>query len=343
MVVNQESLKEAEAILFTVSGGIGRNIQATAVVRAIKKAYPDKKLSVICGCPDVFLKSPYIHKVYNLGSPAHVYEPFFKETKTVLINVEPYQHYDYIYKKKHFVECWCEQIGVPCDGIYPEIFFTDNENRMAEIQINAYEKDFILCQFLGGKLPQNDSEREKLISEFGMYKRSIPQKVQQGIVDSLINKGFTVGVVCDKTQFCPSMAVRINQPIRAIVSLLPYVSEVIAIDSFLQHATACFKKKSLVVWGGTSPKVLGYDSNMNLTKEACDSPMCHRPNSYLWDFESNGFAWDCPHNEACLKYTVEEIINAFDEMTNKRVGKPKGERKVVNGERKEADCNCPNK
>lgn len=338
MLSNQESIKDADAILFTVSGGIGRNIQATAVVRSIKKAYPDKKLSIITGYPDIFLKSPYVHKVCNLGSPVLVYDTFFQEKKTILINVEPYQHFDYIYKKKHFVECWCEQIGVPCDGIYPEIFFTDNEKRMAEIQVTAYEKDFVLCQFVGGKIPTNESEREKIISEFGMYKRSLPEKVQQGIVDELIKKGFTVGVVCDKAQFCPSMALRINQPIRAIVSLLPYVAEVIAIDSFLQHATACYKKKSLVIWGGTSPKVLGYENNVNLTKEACDTPFCHRPNSYLWDFESNGFSWDCPHNEACMKYEIVDIMKAFDEMTNQRIGKAKEERKVKNEE-----CKCPTK
>lgn len=116
MLSNQESIKDADAILFTVSGGIGRNIQATAVVRSIKKAYPDKKLSIITGYPDIFLKSPYVHKVCNLSSPVLVYDTFFQEKKTILINVEPYQHFDYIYKRKHFVECWCEQIGVPCDG-----------------------------------------------------------------------------------------------------------------------------------------------------------------------------------------------------------------------------------
>jgi hypothetical protein len=112
-----------------------------------------------------------------------------------------------------------------------------------------------------------------------------------------------------------------------MLALIPHVAEVIAIDSFLQHGVAMFKKRSLVVWGGTSPDVLGYDQNVNMIRKACTTPMCHRPNSYLWDFDSTGFLWDCPYNDVCMDYTSEDILDQFDKMTGGRRGKSRGQGK----------------
>ena len=103
-------------------------------------------------------------------------------------------------------------------------------------------------------------------------------------------------------------------PIRSIVALTKYVRGIITIDSFLQHGAAAFKKKSLVLWGGTSPKVLGYDCHTNLTREVCKTPFCHRPNSFLFDFEPTGFMWDCPENDLCMEFPVEQIVEEFEKI-----------------------------
>ena len=122
MMNNKKAIKEAKNIILWVTGGVGRNIMATAVVRNIKKAYPNKDLIVIAGCPDIFLRNPNIRRVLRMGQCFYFYEDYILNSKSFVINVEPYQSYDYIYKKKHFVECWCDLIGIPCDNIYPEIF-----------------------------------------------------------------------------------------------------------------------------------------------------------------------------------------------------------------------------
>jgi len=314
MLPCKQSIKEADYLMLIVQGGIGRNIMATAVVRNLKKAYPKKDLVVVAGSPEIFLKNPNIKRVMSLARPGYIYEDYIKSSKTIVINVEPYQSYDYIYRKKHLVECWCDLIGIPCDNIYPEMFFSENEKKMAKLFVDKFDKDMILIQHVGGKNPKDKSEKEKIIAESNMYKRNLPKEVTQAIVDGVISKGYMVGSVQAENQFLPSMAEKITFPLRAIIALIPHVAQVISIDSFLMHGAACFKKETICVWGGTNPKVLGYPNNINITKKACDTPMCHRPNSYLFDIESTGYMWDCPHSDCCMDHSSEEILLALDKM-----------------------------
>lgn len=309
-----EAIGKIDNIVLVVNGGIGRNIMATAVVRSIKKAFPEKDLIVVAGCPDIFLKNPNVKRVLRLGQSLYFYEDYILNSQSYVISVEPYQHHDYIYKQKHFVECWCDLIGIPCDSIYPEIFFNENEKRMAQLFLSKFDRPMVLIQHSGGINPKDKSEKEQLTAQSAMYRRNIPKDIIQRVADILISKGYMIGSVQNENQFCISMAEKIQFPIRAIIALVPEVAGVIAIDSFLQHACAVFKKQSLVLWGGTSPRVLGYDSNVNLTKEACPNPMCHRPNSYLFDIEPTGYMWDCPHNDICMHYDPDYIVEQVEKI-----------------------------
>ncbi|MFC1709710.1 glycosyltransferase family 9 protein [Candidatus Omnitrophota bacterium] len=326
MIASKKSLKEAKNILFVVTGGLGRNIMSTAVVRNLKKAYPDKKLIVACGMPDVFLKNPNVYRTYNLSQPVFLYEDFIRNNKTIVIQVEPYQNYDYVYRKRHFVQVWCEMIGIGCDNIYPEIFFTDTEKKMAELYLHKFDKEMVLLQGEGGKPPPNNSEKERIVARSLMYKRSLPTETMQKITDKIIEKGYMVGSVGTENQFYPSMAEKINFSARAIIALIPYVAGVISIDSFLQHGCAIFKKKATVLWGGTDPKVLGYEFHDNLVREVCPTPKCHRPNSYLWDFETTGHPWDCPYDDKCMNFSTEKVMKSFNSLTGGKDGRKKEER-----------------
>jgi len=337
--MNQESIKDADCIAFVVTGGIGRNIEATATIRSLKKTYPDKELHVIAGCPDIMLLNPNIKKVHRLGQHQYFFEDYILNKKTVYLEVEPYRHYDYIYKRKHFVECWCDELNIPCDGIYPEIFLNKNEQRMAEMFLEKFKDPIILIQASGGKNPNGNTEKDRLISASEMYQRNIPEKIIQYVADYFIKQGYMIGSVQSENQYVIKGAEKIMFPIRAITALIPHVSGLICIDSFLQHASACFKKKSLVLWGGTSPKVLGYDCHVNLVndKSTCNNLHCHRPNSYLFDMEINNFPWQCPLNASCMDFDPDYIIEEFKKIL-KETGNGESENKIIE-EVKENKCN----
>lgn len=314
--MNPEMVNDAQNIMLVVQGGIGRNICASAVVRAIKKAHPLKPLAVLCGCPEVFNKNPNVKKIVNLSHPGSVYDPFVKDSKTIILTAEPYQNYDYIYRRKHFVECWCDEIGVPADGIYPEMYFSIAEMEMGLDWLHRFSGKMVLFQHQGGKIPTTNAAKDKMIAKNGMFRRNLPETVAQEVTDGLIERGYYVGSVGHENQFLPKQAEAIKFPPRAVTALIPNVRAVITIDSYLLHAAACFKDKTptLALWGGTNPKVLGYPTHRNMTRSACDTPMCHRPDSFLFDNDTSGYTWDCPHNDICCNYTSEEILNAFDEM-----------------------------
>ena len=53
-----------------------------------------------------------------------------------------------------------------------------------------------------------------------------------------------------------------------IIALVEECDVWISIDSMLQHLVAYHKlKRGIVIWGKSSPKVFGYESNINLLKD----------------------------------------------------------------------------
>ncbi len=305
--------------LFVVHGGIGRNIMATAVIENMKRQYPQLEINVLAGCPEVFLRNPHVKRIHNLSHPSYVYEDYVIDKKALVINVEPYQHFDYIHRQKHFVQCWCEMIGIQCETIRPKIYFNISEDEMAKDYLRKFDRRMILIQSQGGKVPERKAKKEKIIAQAGMYRRNLPEHVTQEVVDGLIDRGYMVGSVAHENQFLPKGAEQVRFPIRAIVALIPLVEMVVSIDSFLLHGAACYGEDVSVVstWGGTDPRVLGYPWQKNLVREVCDNPMCHRPNSYLHDIEETGFMWDCPHNDLCMNFDAKTILKEIDFMLKK--------------------------
>ena len=65
-------------LIFSVNGGIGKSITATAVCKAIKKKYPESKLIVVSGYDEVFLNNPNVHRSFNFNSLSYFYEEFIE-------------------------------------------------------------------------------------------------------------------------------------------------------------------------------------------------------------------------------------------------------------------------
>jgi len=55
-------------IIFEINGGIGKNIMATAVCKAIKTQYPNDKLIVVTAYNDVFIYNPNVDRCFNFIS-----------------------------------------------------------------------------------------------------------------------------------------------------------------------------------------------------------------------------------------------------------------------------------
>jgi hypothetical protein len=288
-------------IIFICDGGIGKNIMATAVIRAINKKFPDDKLVVVSGYPDVFLNNPRVWRSLPFGLP-YFYDEY--AAGSMILKSEPYLHADYLGQRRHLIDCWCEQLGVQSDGLKPELYPTLSERELAQAFVLG-KKPLLLLQASGGPVPQ--SLEQSITGRATMHARSLPLPVVQELVNRL-SGSFNIACPQQGQQMIPSGVTPITS-LRLAFALVPHAMKLIVIDSFLMHAAAAFSKQAVVCWGGTSPAILGYECHVNLTKDVCPTPRCHRPNSYLMDYLAGGKSWECPYGQRCMLYSPDEIID----------------------------------
>lgn len=309
--------EKVRTICYVVEGGIGKNLAATAVIKSIKTAYPDKRIIVIAGCPEVFFYNPNVYKTFNFNNPLYFYEDYINE-ETVIFKTEPYLDYDYMNKTKHLIECWCEDFGVPCVTKVPDLYFLENELDAAKIWIDEKtekKRGIVFIQWIGGKIPEDKSKQQLKFSVATMFRRALPLDTIKEVVEELIKKEYAVGIVGHENFPQIEKTEKVFFPIRSTIALFKHATTFIGVDSFMQHACAsdAIDKRGIVCWGGTSPISLGYNKHVNLVRNVCPTPFCHRPNSYCFDIQQHGAMWDCIHGEQCMKYSSKKILETFDE------------------------------
>jgi len=114
-------------IIFDVSGGLGKSILSTAVLKAIKKHYKGAYIIVLTSYPDVFINNPNVNRVILHGSVTNLHKDFIHNKEAKVFISDPYSNSDYITESKHLIEIWCNMCGVEYNGEHPEIFLSKAE------------------------------------------------------------------------------------------------------------------------------------------------------------------------------------------------------------------------
>ena len=242
-------------VVFWVEGGIGKNIAATASIDSIKAAYPDREIVVIGSWPEVWLHNPKVHRFYKHGQHPYFYYDYMKDKDTVVMRNEPYCSHDYFYSRKHISQIFCECNGVDFIGGKPEIYLTPTEIGEAIHVLNSTPKPALLFQSHGG-LPQKDKR-------FSPWLRSLPFDLSLQLKSGLEEK-FSIIQLRSKDQDEIPGTIQVDYPLRIIMGMIKHAHKRLFIDSFAQHAAAAMGAKSTVLWCGSSPKVFGYESNVNI-------------------------------------------------------------------------------
>ena len=240
-------------VILQIEGGIGKNVIATAVVRAIQKKYSDRKIVIITAYPDIWLNNPRVHKVLQFGQISYFYRDFIENRETLVFLQEPYKHIDYIYRKKHLTQIWCELCNVEWDGETPELYFTQLESDFCSTIINKDKQIFLINAFGGA-----DGQQHKY-----SWARDIPPVLAQEIVDEM-SKNYRVIQIRRDDQIQLNNAETYNLSIRQTALMLIFSDRRLLIDSFLQHASAAFGLTSTVLWSCNEPNVFGYNIHKNI-------------------------------------------------------------------------------
>jgi hypothetical protein len=283
-------------VIFGVEGGMGKNVAATAVVRAINKQYPDRKIIVLTAYPDVWLCNPRIEKVLQFGMTPYFYKDYIDGKDTLIFIQEPYKQTDAIYRNKHLSQIWCEMYGINWDGETPEMYFTSLEFDFVAQLINKQNPIFLI-QTAGGGANQTHKYS---------WARDLSPVLSQEVVNRM-SKDYRVIQVRREDQLplqgCETLSVN---PRQLALSIL-LSDKRLFIDSFMQHCAAALNKPSTVVWVGNSPTVFGYAVHQNI-KSNFEVGALRNSMYDPFDIIGDPIQLATPPNNL---FSVDEIINSL--------------------------------
>jgi len=240
-------------IILQIEGGIGKNVVATSVARAISKKYTDRRLIILTAHPDIWFCNPRVWKVLEFGKIPYFHQDYIADKDTLLFIQDPYRCADYIYKRKHLSQIWCEMYSIEWDGEKPEMYFTNLEFDFLSTTLNK-QKPIFLIQPFGGAAQQSHKYS---------WARDLPPKIAQSIVDEM-SKEYRVIQIRREDQIglnnCESLSMNPRQLALAIM----LSDKRLFIDSYMQHSAAALGYTSTVVWIVNSSDVLGYKLHNNI-------------------------------------------------------------------------------
>lgn len=285
--------------IFQINGGIGKCIAATAVVKAIKKKYPDHKLIVISGYPEVFINNSSVFRASTHGQTQYFFRDYVEDLNSKIFILDPYNTEDFIYKRKHLIQIWCELYGLPYNGEQPEVILTEREKNFYKNSLQ-FNKPVMVIQ------PNGGAEQQQLKYSWA---RDLPKNVVEEVIKHF-SADYDIVHLKRQDQMGYAGTIPYSGTFRELVTLLSISEKRLFIDSFAQHLAASCKLKSTVAWIANSPKVFGYEIHDNIEANA----FTHTPelvNSYLAKFDITGNPIEFPYNSEEEIFDTEKIIQSL--------------------------------
>lgn len=294
--------------IFHLQGGIGKHIAATAVAKVIKNNHPDRKLIVVCAYPDIFINLSFVDRVFTLGNTSYFYQEFVQDKDSILFHHEPYYTTDHIHKRKKLIENWCNMYGLKYNGEQPELKFNKLQFDISK-SFWGRKKPIMVLHTNGGMMTSDAKPYA--------WTRDMPVDIAQELVD-YYKKDYHIFQITklnsSKLEGAEHVFATQQQSLSLmeLFSILLHSKKRILIDSCMQHAAAAMKRKSTVLWNGTSPKVFGYDLHENI---CTDIPYNYKlPGSYLFDFDFNGNEVEYPFTDDVKLFDINKIIDSVNKQ-----------------------------
>lgn len=283
-------------LVLQIDGGVGKNVVATSVVRALNGSHPDRKIIIVTAYPDIWVNNQRVYKVYRFGSISYFHRDIIEDKDTLLFIQDPYKTTDYIYRKKHLSEIWCDLCGVEWLGEKPEMYFSQLEAEFVS-NIIKKEKPIFLINTFGG----SDSQKHKY-----SWARDVYPSIVQGVVDKYKSE-YRIIQVRREDQIPINGVEYFTGSLREIALLLLLSDKRLLIDSYLQHVAAALNLQSTVLWVVNSPKVLGYELHNNIIGEFVPGDTI---NSVYEKYDIIGDPIQLASNPSAI-FNIDDILKTF--------------------------------
>lgn len=286
-------------IIFEISGGLGKNILSTAVLKAIKKQYSKANIIVITAYPDVFINNPNVNRVILSGTVSNLYNDFIKNKDAKVFITDPYTASDYITQSNHLIKIWCNICGVEYNREEPELFLSKGEKEYFT-PFYKMDKPILAIQPNGGGIDQPLKYS---------WTRDIPVNVVNDVVD-YFKKDYAIVHIKREEQIMYENTIGALDSFRSIAVMLTLSEKRLLIDSSAMHMSAALNLPSVVTWVGTSPVVFGYEDNINIEANKPDLKL-NIDNFYLQEYPLFEDVARCPYSDFSKIFNSEDIIKAL--------------------------------
>jgi len=289
-------------VILHTEGGHGKQVMATAVCRAVKKKYPDRKLIVVTAWDGPFFYNPDVWRFYNFGQMQYFFDDYINND-TIILRQEVYHSEDHILQRKHLVDSWTDMYGIKSDGVKPKIYLNPREVEIARDKIKPDQRPIMLLQTHGGNAGQQYSKKS--------WFRDMPMEIAQKLVN-YYSKSYRILHLRTPDQPALQGTELLNLPFRELYAVFPLSTKRLFIDSFAQHVATALDLQSTVVWIGNKPEVFGYKENINILPDGNHVRELNKF-SYLDQFDISGQIQQFPYD------TINMLdINKIIEGVNKQ-------------------------
>jgi hypothetical protein len=257
MIIENKIKEDDKYIIFESAGGHGKQIQATAVIRAIKKQYPDRKIIWVTPWDGPAFYNPNVFRFFNHGQMQY-FRDYLKDD-TIIMKHDPYGETNHILRKEHLTESWCNLFKIPFDGHKPELYLNPRELEIARDKIKPDNRPIMLLQTHGGSPTGQYSKKS--------WYRDMPVEIAQKLVNYFA-KSYRILHIKTPDQPVLQGVEMLNLPFRELYAVFPLSTKRLFIDSFAQHTAAALGLQSTVCWIGNTDKVFGYPEHINIYPNA---------------------------------------------------------------------------
>lgn len=286
-------------IIFSIDGGLGKSVMGTAVLRAIRRQYPDAYIIVVTAYTDVFIGNPNANKILNQSQTSGIYKKYVMNQDSKVFVADPYNTSDYITESKHLIEVWCDMFGISYNGEKPELFISNSEKQYFE-KFYRTEKPIFVIQTNGGGAGQPLQYS---------WTRDMPQPIVEEIINHFKDK-YTILHVKREDQPVYPNTLQALDTFRSIAILLTLSEKRLLIDSSVMHIAQSLGLSSVVMWVGTNPNVFGYENNQNIVANEPTREINLEHNYYVKHllFEDLG---TIPYNDLNEMFDIDTIIQSI--------------------------------
>ncbi len=283
-------------IILQVNGGIGKSVAATAVCKAIKNQYPDCKLLVISGYPEVFNPSQVVDRALSFNDLHYFYPEHIEGQDFLPLLQDPYLAPDFIKQEGHLIKVWCEMFNITYNGELPDIYLTGKEKSSFGTMFQS-PKPIMVIQTNGGVPNQTDKYS---------WPRDLPLATAQKIVNAFKDE-YNIVHLRRPDQLVLQNVTPLSTDFRSIAVLLTMSKKRLFIDSFAQHTAAALGLPSVVCWIANTPSQFGYEMHTNIIAP----PPTLKPdykNSVFTKFNISGLPSEFCYNSEDEIFDADAII-----------------------------------